>query len=431
MTCLTEELAGAAVAPGQWSGVVVERAKRHLLDYLLVCLRGSTTASAGAARVAVEGSAGRAQVEGTDIYVRADDAALVNAISAHSLELDDLHEGSSSHPGTVIWPTVIALGEETFASCDRVLTAAVIGYGIMTRIGELLHPPSTYARGFHPTSVCGVFGAAAAAGHLLELNPNEMLSALGIAGTSACGSMEFLADGAWTKRLNPGLAAANGIRAARLARAGFSGPRTALEGRFGFFHSFGESLSGPPGAWRVEDGVLETSIKFYPCCRYMHGCLDLLTELVQELDLRPAEIDGVGCCVLSAGLDLVAEPITTKLAIRNVVDAQFSMPFGAAVALQYRDVRLSHFQCAPDLVPELRELMNRVECYSSANLEASYPQRWAAEVWLRMKDGLNHQRSTDAFRGSPRKPAGWPELHSKATDLMEPTFASQLVAEWK
>src|SRR5262249_53662634 len=155
--------------------------------------------------------------------------AVANGTAAHAIELDDVTTESSLHPGVAVIPAAVALAQELNASPTALLEAIVVGYELTMRVGNALNPASAYAPGFHPTGVAGVFGATMAACRLLRLAPVQSTMALGIAGTLASGSLEYLADGAWTKRLNPGWAGHAGITAAYLARSGFTGPSSALE----------------------------------------------------------------------------------------------------------------------------------------------------------------------------------------------------------
>ena len=155
------------------------------------------------------------------------------------------------------------------------------GYQVMASLGELLGPAELYRQGLHPTAVCGVFGAAAAAGRLAGLDPAALRAAFGIALSMSAGSMAYLSDGAWTKRFHSGSAAAGGILAAELAAAGFTGPADAFGDPYGLMHIYGgirpqaraEAVLAHAAALPA---VHETSVKFHPCCRYMHGVMDLL-----------------------------------------------------------------------------------------------------------------------------------------------------------
>ncbi|HET8672833.1 MAG TPA: MmgE/PrpD family protein, partial [Thermoleophilaceae bacterium] len=335
-----------------------QRAVDLLVDYLAVARRGSLTASSEVSRRAIGGDAiGPALVEGTTARASAEVAALLNGTAAHSLELDDTYEPASLHAGVTVWPAVLALSDELGTSALAAVDAGISGYDVACRLGDRLGPARAYARGFHPTGVCGVVGAAAACAELLGLDERATEEAMGIATSLAGGLLAFLDDGAWTKRLHAGRAAEGGIRAARLAAEGFSGPRDAFTGPHGFLNAFGGAgdASELPDSARGS-GVLGTAVKLHPCCRYAHGCLDLLLELAPD----PDEIDEVSCSVLSAGWTLVAEPIELKRRVRSPVEAQFSMPFTAALAISRRAVRLEDIERAADLSEELTPLMGRI-----------------------------------------------------------------------
>src|ERR1700687_2370281 len=266
-------------------------------------------------------------------------AALANGPAAHSVELDEVPTESSLHPGVAVIPAALALAEEIQATPKALLEAIVAGYEVTMRVGNALNPASAYVRGFHPTGVAGVFGATMAAGRLLGLRPDALTHALGIAGTLAAGSLEYLADGAWTKRLNPGWAGHAGITAARLAQAGFTGPATVFEGRLGVLHAYTDAphpdrLLGDLGDLKALQ-VMRVSIKPYACCRYNHGLIDCILQLTREHRIEPERVQRIRLGVLSGGALLVADPIEQKRAPVSIVDAQFSAPYAAAVALVY------------------------------------------------------------------------------------------------
>jgi 2-methylcitrate dehydratase PrpD len=410
-----------------------DQARVLLADYLAVAGAGAGAESARVARDAVlTGSAGPAPVLGTGQTAPVRDAALLNGISAHSLELDDTHEPSSSHPGTVIWTALLAATAVQPADAAAVLDSAVAGYQVMASLGELLGPAELYDQGLHPTGVCGVFGAAAAVSRLSGLDSAATAGAFGIALSMAAGSLAYLSDGAWTKRFHSGSAAAGGILAADLAAAGFSGPMDAFGDRNGLMHICG----GARPRQRAEDvlahaaalpAVGETSIKFHPCCRYMHGVMDLLAAYHLE-GRRTAGLTRIDCGVLSGGLRLVADPLAEKRAVTSMVGAQFSMPFGAALALRRGASSLRDFEAAAELAAELQPWLDITEVHTSPVLDAAYPARWGAEVKLMFADGEVAELSTPAFRGSPGWPAGPRELAGKAARLIGEGAAGRITA---
>ena len=411
-----------------------DRARLLLADYLAVAGTGAGADSARVARDALlPRSAGPAPVLGTGQTAAVRDAALVNGISAHSIELDDTHEPSSSHPGTVIWTALLAgaAGPSVApAATAAVLDSAVAGYQVMASLGELLGPAELYRQGLHPTAVCGVFGATAAVARLAGLDPASVQAAFGIALSMSAGSMAYLSDGAWTKRFHSGSAAAGGILAAGLAAGGFTGPADAFGDPYGLMHIYGGIRPRP----RVEavlahaaglPAVHETSVKFHPCCRYMHGVMDLLAAYRGEGG-RVEEITRIDCGVLSGGMGLVGEPADRKRAVANMVDAQFSMPFGAALTLSRGSSSLADFQRAGSLAAQLQPLMDRTWMHTSAELDAAYPARWGAEVTLSFAGGETVELRTPSFRGSPGWPAGQPEVEAKAAGLLGGPAAGRL-----
>jgi 2-methylcitrate dehydratase PrpD len=437
-TAVTPALAELALAarPGPAER---DRARLLLADYLAVAGTGAGGDSARVARDALlPRSAGPAAVLGTGQTAAVRDAALVNGISAHSIELDDTHEPSSSHPGTVIWTALLAATADAAGpsgapvTTAAVLDSAVAGYQVMASLGELLGPAELYQQGLHPTAVCGVFGATTAAGRLAGLDTGALRSAFGIALSLSAGSMAYLSDGAWTKRFHSGSAAAGGILAAELAAGGFTGPADAFGDPYGLMHIYG----GIRPEARVEavlthaaglPAVHETSVKFHPCCRYMHGVMDLLAAYRGEGG-RAEGLTRIDCGVLSGGMGLVGEPADRKRAVANMVDAQFSMPFGAALTLSRGSSSLADFQQAGRLAAELQPLMDLTWMHTSAELDAAYPARWGAEVTLSFTDGETVELRTPAFRGSPGWPAGRPEIEAKAAGLLGQAAADRLFA---
>lgn len=400
---------------------VVDRCRYLLLDFLGLALRGrEIDSSQTMLRFALaQGGAGRAAVIGTNHRLSPPWAALVNGTAAHALELDDVVNEASLHPGTVIFPAVLALGQELAAGTGEIITAAVLGYETMVKIGKALNPAAHYRRGFHPTGTCGVFGAAVAAGKLLRLDESQLVSALGIAGSMASGSMEYLAEGAWTKRLHAGWSAHNGIMAARLAQQGFRGPAAILEGRNGFFKAYSDETA----VRKVTDGlgepfeVLRTSIKPHACCRYMQSPIDGVLQIMKEHRLRAADIAKIAIGLLSAGYGIVASPPEAKVQVKTMVDAQFSMPYGAAIAAIKGRAFLDEFFEENLKLQEVKELMSKVECIRDPELDKFYPRRWPAWVRIEGVDGRTYKAEIMFPKGDPENPLTWDELIGKFLNL--------------
>lgn len=410
--------------------VVVDRVRYLALDFLAVASRGSMDESSKPVlRLVQELSSGRQEAVaiGTTMRLAHEYAAMANGISAHALELDDVNNEASLHAGVAIFPVAFALCEKMGLDARRLCEAVVVGYEVTVRIGKGAVPVHHYARGFHPTGTCGAFGAAAAAARLMGLDERRTTNALGIAGSQSSGSMEYLARGAWTKRFNPGWAAHAGIIAAGLAREGFTGPDTIIEGEKGFLHGHSDS----PEPRKVLEGlgdsfeVLKTSIKPHACCRYMQAPLDGILRIMREQRLKPEEVEEVEIGVLKTGFGLIAEPRESKLNPVGVVDAQFSMPFGAAAAILHG--RLSLDQFAPDILasPRIKELMPRVRCVQDPELEKEFPRKWPARVAISTRDGRRFETFVEYPKGDPENPFSWDEMIEKFHSLAEPVYTDR------
>src|SRR5579884_902433 len=409
---------------------VVERTKDLLADYLGVCRRGAQEVSSKAAGAAVQALSepGQCTVIGQAERRSAAWAALANGTS-HAIEMDDVASKSSLHPGVPVFPAALAVAEEVGATPRQALTAIVVGYEVVMRVGNALNPASAYRRGFHPTGVAGAFGAAAATAALLHLDAARFTHALGIAGTMASGSLEYLSGGAWTKRLNAGWAAHCGIVAARLAAAGFTGPTSAIEGPLGLLHAY----SDDPVPTEALDGlgqsfqVMRVSIKPYACCRYNHGPIECMLQLRPQIPSLD-DVEAIRLGILSGGWLLVADPLEQKRRPQNVVDAQFSAPFAAAVALVHGRAGLREYSQANVEDPRIDSLMARVTCYRDPELDAVYPDQWPAAASIRLRSGRVLEARQPYPLGEPENPLSPEALAAKFRDMAGAPWADEALA---
>jgi 2-methylcitrate dehydratase PrpD len=352
-------------------------------------------------------------------------AALANGTSSHSLEMDDVNNEASLHPGVAIFPAALAACEMAGKNGKRFIEGVVLGYDVVVRLGKALGPREHYGRGFHPTGTCGTFGATATVAKIIGLNEAQMIDAFGIAGSQAAGSMEFLAQGAWTKRMHPGWAAHNGMIASLLAKKGFKGPSTILEGRNGFLHAY--SLKADPS--KVLEGIgssfeiMHTSIKPHACCRYMQPPIDGILKIMRENQLKPKEIDEITLGILKAGFPIIVNPEELKYNPQCIVDAQFSMPFGAAVAVLYGKASLSQFQEKVIQALEVKKMMKRVRLVEDPELEKVYPKQWPATADIKTKDGGKFSTRIDYPKGDPENPLSWDELIAKFNGLTSSIYS--------
>jgi 2-methylcitrate dehydratase PrpD len=412
----------------------IERAKYFLLDYIGVAARGSVSDSSKS----VHGLIGElnqvdkgARIIGTTLKSSPAYSAIANGAAAHSLEMDDVTNEASLHPGVAIMSAAFDAAYLSAASGRRFLEAVVAGYEVMIRLGICLNPSAHYGQGFHPTATCGTFGSAITAGKLLGLTQAGLINSLGIAGSQAAGSMEFLTGGAYTKRLHPGWAAHSGIIAAILAKNGFSGPDTIIEGKAGFLKAY--SPQSDPSklftGWGKPFKIEQTSIKPHSCCRYMQGPLDCILEIIRENRLEPADIDTVTLGILKTGIPIVAEPREQKLNPKSVVDAQFSMPFGAAVAIVKGKATLDEYIEQNLTDPAVRDMMNRIVCVQDDELEPEFPKKWPAKASIRTKAGKEYRTRVDFPKGDPENPLSWDELITKFTNLSSSVFKKSRIEE--
>jgi len=401
---------------------VVDRANYFLLDYLSVAIRGSREESAQAVQRMVQriGANGCSTIIGTRIRTIPGLAALANGAAAHGIEQDDTHSGGSIHLGATMYSAALALAEAMPSTpMDSLLTAVIAGFEAAARIAMAVQPKEHYALGFHPTQTCGVFGAAITSAKLLGLTADQTLAAVGIAGSMAAGSMEFLAEGAWTKRIHPGLAAQNGMHAALLAAEGFTGPLHILEGRDGFLHAYSRN----PVPERLTAGlgksfeILHTAVKPHSCCRYMQGPIDAILAILRERNLESRDISRIEIAMLEAGWGIVAEPRDKKYNPASVVDAQFSMPYGAAVAVIDGAAGLDQFTLEKVNSPQVRKMMQKVALVKDARLEETFPKEWPARVVIELEDGQRHEKFVRYPKGDPENPLSWDEMTAKFQSL--------------
>lgn len=357
-----ESLAGwsSTLAFDEIPAEVAAAAKLHLLDAVGTGLAALALNEVPAARaVALElGGVEEATALGLPRRVGASAAALANGSLMHALDFDDTHEVALVHSSVVVAAAALAVGEALGASGEDLVAAAVAGLEVSARIG-MASPGGLHRRGFHPTSVCGVFAAAAAAARLRGLGPKQTANALGIAGSQASGLMEFLADGSQTKPLHAGWAAHAGILAAALAAHGASGPASVLEGRFGLLASFvGEFdeaalTAGLGSRWETT----QIAFKAYPSCHCTHAVLDS----VMAAGLRAGEAEEIVALVAGeVAVELVLEPAERKLAPTTPYEAKFSLPYCIGALLARGELGLDAFTTEAISDPAILEIAARV-----------------------------------------------------------------------
>ncbi len=409
---------------------VVDRVKYLTLDFLGVAARGSLSDSSVPMQAFVKewgDDPDGACVIGSSWRAAPQYAALANGCAAHSLELDDVVNEASLHPAVAIFPAAFSASHISEGSPEEFFQGIVLGYEVMVKLGKALDPSAHYAQGFHPTGTCGTMGAAMAAAKILGLSEGEMLNALGIAGSQSAGSMEFLNDGTWTKRMHPGWAAHSGILAALLARKGYTGPSSIIEGKAGFLHAYSpkSDVSKVLSGWGNPYEVMRTSIKPHSCCRYIQAPIDGILKIIKDFDVKPDQVEKITLGILRTAFPIIVEPRELKYAPRSVVDAQFSMPFGAAVAILYGKATLDEYVQRKVESAKVKALMDRVECIEDPALDKVFPKKWPATVEIRTKDGNVYKKTIEYPKGDPENALTWDELIAKFQTLTAPLYSEK------
>lgn len=395
---------------------VREKAALHVLDTWGV---GLAAAALGEGRFIIDAFAqeaadGPAAAIGVARPLAAADAALINGTLCHTLDFDDTHPDSVVHVSAAIVPAATAAVQKVGGSAADLVRAVVVGTEISTRVGAAAGG-RFHARGFHPTGVCGVFGATAAVAAALRLETQTVMNALGIAGSMSAGLLEFLADGSDTKRVHAGWAAQAGVRAVQLAVAGATGPRTVFEGDRGFFATYlhGEShdLDGQLATLGETWETSALAIKPYPACHYTHAPVDALLAVLDREQLEAGDIASITAYSDETGAHLVLIPAEDKLRPRTAYDAKFSLPYCLAHVLRHRRLDITAFTdeaVADEAVLALTSLVDyEVKEYSPS------PDAFGGGVRVRTRDGRELTEELRHQRGGRENPLTSDEIAAK------------------
>ena len=326
----------------------------------------------------------------------------------HILEVDDLHRRSVVHPGCVVIPAVLALGLREGVSGLQMLEAVVKGFEACTRIGNSVGP--AHYKIWHNTATCGPFGAAYAAGTLFGLEKEQFRDALGNAGTQSSGLWEFSENGAMSKHLHAGRAGQSGLLSAELAKLGFSGSPTILEGKRGFYAACCPDanpdalLVDPEGSWQIH----KTSIKPWPCCRHTHPAIDAALEISSKLD--GGNIESIELGVTQATLDVCDKPTPETL-----YDAKFSLQHCVSVAILDGQVGFDAFES--DARQRVAKMAIKISLERNEEIEKAYPNAWGAEVKVKLTNGKEFSVRRKHAKGDPDAPLSPTEFKEKATML--------------
>lgn len=339
-------------------------------------------------------------------------AALVNAAASHYVEQDDVHNGSVFHPAAVVIAPALAVAQSLGASGAQLLAAVVAGYEVGIRVGEFLG--RSHYKVFHTTATAGTIAAAAAAGRLLGLGPQQMLHAFGSAGTQSAGLWEFLRDAADSKQLHCAHAAASGLMSAYLAQDGFTGAARILEGAQGL--AAGMSSDADPA--RLTDrlgtrwALAETSFKYHASCRHTHPAADALLQVMTTHGLRPADVARVTAHVHQGAIDVLGR-VTVPATVHQ---GKFSMGTVLGLIAVHGRAGLGEFD-RDFLAPEVAAFRDKVAMALDPEVDAAYPARWIGKVEVRTTDGRVLHGRVDEPKGDPGNSLSRAEIEDKMQRL--------------
>jgi 2-methylcitrate dehydratase PrpD len=410
---VSEQLAAAFSAmPGTLPAPVAQMCDAVLMDVAGLCVaaRNSDYVQAALRSTAEPGAC---TVIGHAGAFNVATAALCNGTAAHGEDYDDTFEGGPVHAGAVIIPAVLAAAERHGLAGSDAGRGIAVGCEVMCRLC-LPAPKRVHQAGFHPTAVFGALGAAAGVASALRLSDTQWVNALGIAGSMASGIIEYLAEGAWTKRMHPGWAAQAGYRAARMAQAGFTGPRTLFEGDHGFFHAFANSDACDFSAMRDGAGThwlaADIAFKPYACGTMAHPYIDCARKLVAD-GVRPDDVDSIECETAEGIVHRLWEPLAAKQNPPNGYAAKFSIPYAIAVGMLRDDAGLVEYEETVVHDPAVRALAGRVRYI--VDPDNPYPRKFTGHLRVKLRNGDVREASQGHFRGGRDEPMSAGALEAK------------------
>lgn len=390
---------------------VREHVKLCILDWLGAALAGAVERPGKIARSVIRELGGKPEctIIGANRKTSCVNAALVNGICGHTVELDDVNELALIHPAAPVIPAALAVGERCGSAGRDMITAVVLGYEAAVRLGMAMNP--SHYEFWHTTGTCGTFGATVAAAKLLGLDKNQMIQALGIAGTQAAGLIETF--GTMSKPLNPGRAAHSGVLAALLAEKGFTSTTQILDSRIGYCYAASKQpkLNELTEELGTRYAVLKTCFKCHASCGHTHGAIDALQSIVSTSDLKPAMVEQIIVETYPIAVNVVGnkpDPATGS-------DAKFSLNYCLAAALLFGRVGLEEFSEQRMKDTRVRELSKRV--IVKVGQEFANAVLGSARVTVCDSRGGRKSVKVDVPKGYPDNPLTASELKQKFTKL--------------
>jgi 2-methylcitrate dehydratase PrpD len=382
---------------------VIDQAKFCFLDFLGVTLRGSKTQGALAINNVIK-KGNESEIIG---HKKANilDSALANGIAAHSLDLDDGHRFAQLHPGACVIPAALSTCEAYNRTGKEFISSIVAGYEVAISLGILINPEHRN-RGFHSTGTCGTFGAAAAACRALNLNKMETMHALGLAGTQASGLLESDHSGSMGKHLHAGKAAQSGVLSALLAKEGFTGASTIIEGKEGFLSAMADENIKDK---KLEIGnfhILDGYFKKYPVCRHLHSTIDASLDILKENNIEKVDIQKIIVKTYKIASNHDNYDPKTKEAIRQ------SLPVSLAIAVENGNLSLDNLK----INSEIAKISSKIVIECDENLDELYPYKRSSKVIIQTGN-QSFNKQVDLPKGEPESQFTLIELKEKFNEL--------------
>lgn len=421
-TTLAEEL-GEFAADLRYDDLppdVVDRARHLALDSIGVAFRAADTPFAARARQAAAAlGPGRQPVLALPDRLGPRDAAMLNGILVHGHDFDDTHIGSIVHVSASALPAAITAAISSGASTRELLLAYVVGIEVSARVGLAAHG-GFHDVGFHPTGLAGAFGSAVAAAKASGLGAGGITGAQRIVGSMASGILEFLDDGAWTKRMHPGWAASSAVTAAAFAAADWPGPAKVYEGRYGLYAT--HLAGGEPDLAAITDGLgdrwelLETAVKPYPSCHFTHAFADAVLGLRETEGITADEVEHVRCLIHPTAAAAVFEPLERKRRPRDLYDAKFSVPHVVGACLTRGRLTLDEFTEEALADPAIHAVADRVT--AAEDPHSAFPEAYSAAIEVELTGGRRLTWREAVNRGHSERPLTRAEVTAKFDENM-------------
>ena len=369
-------------------------------------------------------SLGQATSVGSRKKVSLHEAALFNGVLSSMLEFDDSHVETGIHSSGVILSALLPHTQLTEYNGHQLIGSMIIGAELMARLA-LVCPGYMHKNGFHPTSVFGVFGATYALSHLLELNQEEIIHAIGLSASLSSGLMASWQDGTAAKSMHVGFAASSALKAVALSQAGITGPSGVYEGRFGFFQSHVQR----PDAQLNYDilnmdqnktwEVLNIASKAYPCGYVIQPCIECALSIVSANDFRVEEIESIVCHIAPYAVPLVCEPLTEKIKPQTAWHARVSLQFSIAEALSLKKLDKFAYSELTLNDPEILALAQKVQYCLDPSADDRTILKGRVDIHLKNKSVLTH--TVKNMRGTLKNPASIDDyirkFRANATDI--------------